>query len=47
MVQAADFGELHDFACREDLDRPEIALSVLPRCLRWKLQNCSTRSMSG
>ena len=31
MVQAADFGELHDFACREDLDRPEIGRVLVQR----------------
>ena len=24
VVQAADFGKLHDLPCREDLNRPEI-----------------------
>ena len=31
MVQATDFGELHDPACREDLDRPEIGRVLVQR----------------
>jgi hypothetical protein len=30
-VQAADFGELHDPACLEDLDRPEIGRVLVQR----------------
>jgi hypothetical protein len=31
MVQAADFGELHDPSGREDLDRPEIGRVLVER----------------
>ena len=30
-MQAADFGKLHDPACREDLDRPEIGRVLVQR----------------
>lgn len=37
MVQTADFGELHDPPCRENLDRPEIGCVLVQREVRSRL----------
>jgi hypothetical protein len=37
MVEALDFGKLHDFPCRWKLDRPEVRRVLIEGEVRWSL----------